>query len=101
MTRDDLLCYLDKCRKPENEDPLHKRIGTYNTTLTILSRFFKWLHYPDVEDPKKRSEFSAVERKPECIMLQCNYLHIVHCYAYAVYVHEKRPILQYHQYILQ
>jgi uncharacterized protein YihD (DUF1040 family) len=24
MTRDDILCYLDKCRKPENEDPLHK-----------------------------------------------------------------------------
>jgi hypothetical protein len=24
MTRDDVLCYLDKCRKPENEDPLHK-----------------------------------------------------------------------------
>jgi hypothetical protein len=20
MTRDDILCYLDKCRKPENED---------------------------------------------------------------------------------
>ena len=24
MTRDDILCYLDKSRKPENEDPLHK-----------------------------------------------------------------------------
>jgi uncharacterized protein YihD (DUF1040 family) len=24
MTRDDVLLYLDKCRKPENEDPLHK-----------------------------------------------------------------------------
>jgi uncharacterized protein YihD (DUF1040 family) len=24
MTRDDVLCYLDNCRKPENEDPLHK-----------------------------------------------------------------------------
>jgi uncharacterized protein YihD (DUF1040 family) len=29
MTRDDILCYLDKCRKPENEDPLHKWIGSY------------------------------------------------------------------------
>jgi uncharacterized protein YihD (DUF1040 family) len=28
MTRDDVLCYLDKCRKPENEDPLHKWIGS-------------------------------------------------------------------------
>ncbi|MFL6368048.1 MAG: hypothetical protein ACJ72T_05810, partial [Nitrososphaeraceae archaeon] len=23
MTRDDVFCYLDKCRKPEDEDPLH------------------------------------------------------------------------------
>jgi uncharacterized protein YihD (DUF1040 family) len=30
MTRDDILLYLDSCRKPENEDPLHKWIGTYN-----------------------------------------------------------------------
>ena len=29
-TRDDILLYLDSCRKPENEDPLHKWIGTYN-----------------------------------------------------------------------
>jgi hypothetical protein len=41
MTRDDVFCYLDKCRKPENEDPFHKWIGTYNTRLVILARFFK------------------------------------------------------------
>jgi integrase/recombinase XerD len=33
-----------------------------------LSRFFKWLHYPDVDDPKTRSELSSLERKPDCIM---------------------------------
>jgi uncharacterized protein YihD (DUF1040 family) len=38
MTRDDILCYLDNCRKPENEDP------------------------------KRRNELSALERKPDCIM---------------------------------
>ena len=68
MTRDDVLCYLDNCRKPENEDPLHKWIGTYNTRLVILSRFFKWLHYPNVEDPKRRNELSSLERKPDCII---------------------------------
>ena len=68
MTRDDVLSYLDKCRKLENQDPLHKWIGSYNTKLTVLSRFFKWLHYPDLDDPKRRSELSALERKPECIM---------------------------------
>ena len=68
MTRDNILCYLDKCRKPENEDPLHKWIGSYNTKLVILSRFFKWLYYPNVEDPKRRNELSTLERKPDCIM---------------------------------
>src|SRR5919206_1615774 len=43
MARDDILCYLDNCRKTENEDPLHKWIGSYNIKLVILSRFFKWL----------------------------------------------------------
>src|ERR1041385_4536418 len=68
MRRDDILCYLDKCRKPENEDPLHKWIGSYNIKLVVLSRFFKWLYYPNIEDPKRRSEISALERKPEYIM---------------------------------
>ncbi|MFL6404784.1 MAG: hypothetical protein ACJ71M_15055 [Nitrososphaeraceae archaeon] len=68
MIRDDVLSYLDKCRKTENEDPLHKWIGSYNIRLVILSRFFKWLHYLDVEDPKRRNELSALERKPDCIM---------------------------------
>jgi integrase/recombinase XerD len=68
MTRDDLLSYLDKCRKPENEDPLHKWIGTYNTKLVVLSRFFKWLHYPNIDDPKRRNYLCALERKPDCIM---------------------------------
>jgi integrase len=68
MTRDNVLCYLDKCRKPENEDPLHKWIGSYNVKLVALSRFFKWLYYPNVEDPKRRSELSTLERKPDCIM---------------------------------
>ena len=68
MTRDDVLCYLDKCRKPENEDPLHKWIGSYNTKLVIISRFFKWLYYPKIDNPKRRSELSLLERKPDCIM---------------------------------
>jgi hypothetical protein len=71
MTRDDVLCYLDNCRNPENEDPMHKWIGTYNSRIVILFRFFKWLHYPNVEDQKRRSELSASERKPDCIKGYC------------------------------
>jgi hypothetical protein len=33
--------------KPENEDPLLKWIRSYATKLSVLSRFFKWPHYPN------------------------------------------------------
>jgi len=66
--RDDVLCYLDKCRKLESEDPLHKWIGSYDIKRIILFRFFKWLYYSNVDNPKKRNELSALEKKPECIM---------------------------------
>jgi hypothetical protein len=33
MTREDILSYLDRYRKFENEDPLHKWIGSYNPVL--------------------------------------------------------------------
>jgi hypothetical protein len=63
MTRDDVLCYLDKCRKPENEDPLHKWTGSYNTKLVIISRFFKWLYYPNIDTPKRRNELSLLDNR--------------------------------------
>jgi integrase/recombinase XerD len=65
---DILLSYLDTCRKPENKDPLHKWIGSYNVRRVILFRFFKWLYYPNVANPDKRNELSLLERKPDCIM---------------------------------
>jgi integrase len=66
--RDDVLCYLDRCRKPENQDTLHKWIGSYNAKRIVLFRFFKWLYYSNVDNPKKRNELSALEKKPGCIM---------------------------------
>ncbi len=68
MTRDDILSYLDKSRKPEDEDPLHKWIGSYNVRCVILFRFFKWLYYPNISNPKKRNELSSQENRPECIL---------------------------------
>jgi integrase len=68
MKRDeDIIRYLDTYRKPENEDPLHKWIGSYNTKRITLMRFFKWLYYPDIE-PETRNKLSRSEKKPECIM---------------------------------
>ena len=45
MIREDILSYLDRYRKFENEDPLHKWIGSYNIKRVTLMRFFKWLYY--------------------------------------------------------
>jgi integrase len=53
MTRDDILAYLNNCRKSEEIDPLHKWIGTYNTRRIYVLRFFKWLYNPDIEPAKR------------------------------------------------
>jgi integrase len=58
---------LDKFRKPENEDPLHKWIGSYNLKRITLIRFFKWLYYPNIAS-QRRNELSLEENKPECIL---------------------------------
>jgi integrase len=60
VTREDVLEFLDRRRKPESLDPLHKWIGTYNSYLAILSKFFKWLYYPDIE-PHKRPRPPVIE----------------------------------------
>jgi integrase len=60
MLREDILLFLDSFRKPENSDPLHKWIGTYNQYTVLLIKFFKWLYYPDIE-PNKRPKPQVVE----------------------------------------
>lgn len=53
MTRDDIINYLDSLRKPQEQDPMHKWIGTYNQIQVRLLRFFKWLYFPELP-PKHR-----------------------------------------------
>lgn len=60
MTRDDVLAFLDRLRKPESVDPLHKWKGSYDITRTHLLRFFKWLYYPD-QTHKKRPKPEVVQ----------------------------------------
>jgi hypothetical protein len=60
VTRDDLISFLDSFRKPENADPLHRWVGTYNTYRIYLTRFFKWLYYSDLE-PDKRPKPEVIE----------------------------------------
>lgn len=65
MTRRDLVDFLDRLRKPEQVDPLHKWIGSYEISCIVLSRFFKWLHYPDVVPHNKRPKPAVVENIPK------------------------------------
>lgn len=46
VTQEDIAQLLNKVRKPESEDPLHKWIGTYNFYISILKKFFKWYDAP-------------------------------------------------------
>jgi integrase/recombinase XerD len=60
ITKEDLIKFLDSFRKPEPIDPLHKWIGTYNSYLVIISRFFKWLYYSDLP-PKERIKPKVID----------------------------------------
>jgi integrase/recombinase XerD len=60
ITREDILAFLDSFRRPENSDPLHKWIGTYNLYRVNLIRFFKWFYCPNVE-PDKRPKPTMLE----------------------------------------
>lgn len=64
LTRENVLSFLDSFRKSEESDPLHKWIGTYNIFRMHLMRFFRWLHYPDVEN-RKRPKPPVVENIPK------------------------------------
>jgi integrase len=64
IARQDVIAFLDRLRKPESVDPLHKWIGTYNLYGIYLLRFFKWLYQPDIE-PNKRAKPPVVDNIPQ------------------------------------
>ena len=64
MKRDNIVAFLERFRKPESIDPLHKWIGTYNLFRVYLLRFFKWLYYPNVE-PDKRPKPEIIQNIPK------------------------------------
>ena len=59
MAKEDIILYLNSLRKNDSVDPLHSWVSTYNLYLIVLTRFFKWLYYPDLS-PKERI-------KPACV----------------------------------
>jgi len=72
MTREEVLSYLDRCRKTEACDPLHKWIGNYNHKLNVFLRFFKWLFQPELEPAERRKpavvqDIPVLKRKEKSI----------------------------------
>ena len=66
------MSFLNKYRKPEPIDPLHKWIGTYNHNIRIISPFFKWLYYPDIpsnerQKPPVVDNLRQIKRKEQSI----------------------------------
>jgi hypothetical protein len=49
MTRNNIFSYLDSLHRPEESNPWHQWIGTYNLRRGDLLRFFKWLYYPQIK----------------------------------------------------
>ena len=54
ITKNDILSYLNKYRKTEDEDPTHRWIGTWNNRHMILLKFFRWLFDFDNPNIKNR-----------------------------------------------
>jgi integrase len=61
MTKEDILAFLNKVRKPQDKDPSHKWIGSYNNRYIVLSKFFRWLANPQEPDNKKRLTPSCIQ----------------------------------------
>ena len=61
MTKEDILEYLNSLRKSSIEDATHRWIGSYNGRQAVFLKFFKWLHFRNEPDYRKRDI-------PECIL---------------------------------
>jgi integrase len=64
LTKEDVLSFLNKFRKTEDKDPLHKWIDTYNLKHEILRQFFTWLNDPNTER-NRRSRPKIMENIPK------------------------------------
>jgi hypothetical protein len=64
ITRGDIVDYLNSLKKLEEIDPLHKWIGTYNSRLRNLLRFFKWLYSP-TKAPNQRPKPKLLHNIPQ------------------------------------
>jgi integrase len=64
MKREGIISYLNSLRKSDEIDPLHKWIGTYNSRIRNIIRFFKWLYYP-TKEPDQRPKPKLLYNVPQ------------------------------------
>ncbi|HKI09134.1 MAG TPA: phage integrase N-terminal SAM-like domain-containing protein [Nitrososphaeraceae archaeon] len=92
MTRDDIIAFLNRLRKTEEQDKKHRWMGTYEQNIRHLKRFYKWLYYPLVEpkqrsipeqmqnvNPLRRKEFSNYEDYELWLDPDCNRIFLKYC----------------------
>jgi len=92
MTRDDIIAFLNRLRKSEEQDKKHRWMGTYEQNIRHLKRFYKWLYYPLIEpkqrsipeqmqnvNPLRRKEFSNYEDHELWLDPDCNRLFLKYC----------------------
>ena len=60
MEKQDILSFLNSYRKNEAIDPLHSSLATYNLHLVVITRFFKWIYYPNLL-PRQRPKPANVD----------------------------------------
>jgi hypothetical protein len=65
LTRQDVIDFLDRLRKPETVDPLHQWIGSYELNRIILLRFFRWLYYEKVVPHSQRPKPEVMQNIPK------------------------------------
>ncbi|MGC2571425.1 MAG: hypothetical protein WA364_07930 [Candidatus Nitrosopolaris sp.] len=78
LTSDDVVSFLDKLRKTEDKDPLHKWVGTYNLKREILRQFFTWFNDPNTKRnhrsrPKNNGKYSSSNEKRSPFISQQTY----------------------------
>jgi integrase len=92
MSREDIIAFLNRLRKTEEQDKKHGWIGTYNQNIRHLKRFYRWLCYPLVEskqrpvpeqmvnvNPLPRKEYSNYEDHELWLDPDCNRLFLKYC----------------------
>jgi integrase len=64
LTRQDVIDFLDRFRKPETADSMHKWVSTYESYRIVLLRFFKWLYQPNISHIN-RSKPAIIDNIPQ------------------------------------